>query len=112
MNIIYTRLRKNSFELYHIHKRVRELRERERERERESVRAIERKKSRGRWKEMHLASCPKFELKIVNDIHGIYRAQNDHNFRDISRKHDTCLDNLRWQMHVSHYFLSCAAYNG
>ena len=57
---------------------------------------------------MYLASCPKFELKIVNDNHGIYRAQNDHNFRDISRKHDTCLDNLRWHMHVSHYF-SCRA---
>ena len=48
-------------------------------------------------REMHLASCPKIELKIVNDNHGVYRAQNDHNFRDISRKHDTYLDNLKEQ---------------
>ena len=79
---------------------------REREREREKQR------ERGTRGQMHLASCPNFELKIVNDKHGIYGAQNCHSFRDTSRRHDISLDNLRQRMHVSHYFLSCAVCNG
>ena len=64
------------------------LKSRKRERERERENGSERER------QMHLSSCPEIELKIVNDNHGVHRAQNDHNFRDISRKHDTCLDKL------------------
>ena len=72
-------------------------------RERENMRKLEQVRESN-------ASCQlsRIEFKIVNDNHGVCRAQNDHNFRDISRKHDTCLDNLKEQMLVSYYF--CRAF--
>ena len=100
MNITYTLLQRKLFWIPQY------IEKREREREREG-----RDSGNKNWGEdgkMHLWSRPKFESRIINDNHGIYRAQNDHNFRDISRKHDTCLDNLREQILVSHYF--CRAF--
>ena len=89
MNITYTLLQRK---LFWIPQYIEKSRERERVREREGRDSVN--KNWGEDGKMHLWSRPKFESRIINDSHGIYRAQNDHNFRDISRKHDTCLDKL------------------